>query len=100
MMAGLDGIQNKIHPGEPLDKNLYDLPPGEEKSAHSVLCPGSGLKRARQEPRVLNTGGVFTDDTIDAYIELKIGEVNRLRMITHPIEFGMYYSMRGCFSRT
>jgi glutamine synthetase len=55
--------------------------------------PWIGLKRARQESRVLKTGGVFTDDTIDAYIVLKIGEVNRLRMITHPIEFGMYYSM-------
>ncbi len=48
---------------------------------------------ALEESRVLKTGGVFTDDTIDAYIELKMGEVNRLRMITHPIEFGMYYSM-------
>ena len=94
MMAGLDGIQNKIHPGDAMDKDLYDLPPEEEaaipKVAHSLDQALEGLNNDRA---FLTAGGVFTDDTIDAYIELKMEEVTRLRMSTHPVEFDMYYSV-------
>jgi glutamine synthetase len=94
MLAGLDGIQNKIHPGEPLDKNLYDLPPEEEKKVPTVcFALDHALSALDKDREFLKTGGVFTDDTIDAYIELKMAEVTRLRMTTHPIEFDMYYSM-------
>ncbi len=94
LMAGLDGIQNKIHPGEAMDKDLYDLPPEEEKAiptvAHSLEMALAALDADRD---FLKAGGVFTDDTIDAYIDLKMGEVNRFRMATHPCEFDMYYSV-------
>jgi len=94
MMAGLDGIQNRIHPGEAMDKDLYDLPPEEEKAiptvAHSLEMALAALDADRE---FLKAGGVLTDDTIDAYIDLKMGEVNRFRMATHPCEFDMYYSV-------
>ncbi|MGI9318082.1 MAG: glutamate--ammonia ligase [bacterium] len=94
LMAGLDGIQNKIHPGEPGDKDLYDLPPEEEKKiatvAHSLDLALDALDQDRE---FLLAGGVFSDDTIDAYIDLKMEEVQRLRMATHPAEFDMYYSV-------
>ncbi len=94
MMAGLDGIQNKIHPGDAMDKDLYDLPPEEEatipKVAHSLDQALAGLDADRS---FLTAGGVFTDDCINAYIELKMEEVTRLRMSTHPVEFDMYYSL-------
>ncbi|AOV15866.1 type I glutamate--ammonia ligase [Acidihalobacter aeolianus] len=94
MMAGLDGIQNKIHPGDAMDKNLYDLPPEEEKKIPQVCYAFDQALRALDEDRAfLTAGGVFTDDAIDAYIELKMEEVTRLRMTTHPIEFDMYYSI-------
>ena len=93
MMAGLDGIQNKIHPGDAMDKDLYDLPPEEEKAipkvCHSLDMALEALDKDRE---FLTRGGVFTDDMIDAYIELKMGDVTRIRMTTHPIEFDMYYS--------
>ena len=94
LMAGLDGIQNKIHPGEPGDKDLYDLPPEEEKQiatvAHSFDLALEALDNDRE---FLLAGGVFSNEAIDAYIELKMEEVNRLRMATHPVEFDMYYSV-------
>ncbi len=94
LMAGLDGVQNKIHPGDPADKNLYDLPPEEEKAipkvCHSLDMALEHLDRDRE---FLTRGGVFSNDFIDAYIELKMEEVTRLRMTTHPIEFDMYYSV-------
>jgi len=94
MMAGLDGIQNKIHPGEPMDKNLYDLPPEEEKEVpkvcHSLEMALEHLDRDRE---FLTRGGVFSDDMLNAYIDLKMEEVTRFRMTTHPIEFDMYYSL-------
>ena len=94
LMAGLDGIQNKIHPGEPGDKDLYDLPPEEEKKiatvAHSFDLALESLDSDRE---FLLAGGVFSDDAIDAYIDLKMEEVQRLRMSTHPAEFDMYYSV-------
>jgi glutamine synthetase len=94
MMAGLDGIQNKIHPGEAMDKDLYDLPPEEEaeipKVCHALDMALDALKADRE---YLKKGGVFTDDLLDAYISLKMEEVTRLRMTTHPVEFDMYYSL-------
>jgi glutamine synthetase len=94
MMAGLDGIQNKIHPGGPSDKDLYHLPPEEDKKiprvCHSLDMALEALDKDRD---FLKAGGVFTDDLIDSYIELKMGEVTRFRMTTHPIEFDMYYSL-------
>ena len=94
MMAGLDGIQNKIHPGDTADKNLYDLPPEEEanipKVCHSL---DQALEALDKDREFLTRGGVFTNDMLDAYIELKMEEVTRFRMTTHPIEFDMYYSL-------
>jgi len=94
MMAGLDGIQNKIHPGDPMEKDLYDLPPEEEKNiatvAHSLDLALDALDADRD---FLKAGGVMGDDMIDAYIALKTEEVQRLRLATHPLEFEMYYSV-------
>jgi len=94
MMAGLDGIQNKIHPGEAMDKDLYDLPPEEEKQlltvAHSL---DQALEALDADREFLLKGDVFSNDLIDAFIAMKQGEVDRLRMATHPIEFEMYYSL-------
>lgn len=93
LMAGLDGIQNKIHPGEAMDKDLYDLPPEEEKNIPQVCYSlNEALEALNQDREFLKAGDVFTDDSIDAYIELKMEEVTRLRMTTHPVEFDMYYS--------
>ncbi|VAW92191.1 Glutamine synthetase type I [hydrothermal vent metagenome] len=93
MMAGLDGIQNKIDPGEAMDKDLYDLPP-EEDAAIPKVCASleEALDALDNDREYLKAGGVFTDDAIDAYIALKMEEVTRLRMTTHPVEFDMYYS--------
>jgi glutamine synthetase len=94
MMAGLDGIQNKIHPGDPADKDLYDLEPEEAKHIPTVCHSlDMALEHLDKDRGFLTAGGVFTDDVIDAYIELKMKDVTRLRMTTHPIEFDMYYSL-------
>ncbi len=94
MMAGLDGIQNKIHPGEAMDKDLYDLPPEEEKNIPQVCYAlDMAMQHLDKDREFLKKGGVFTDDVIDAYINLKMQDVTRLRMTTHPIEFDMYYSL-------
>jgi len=94
LMAGLDGIQNKIHPGDAMDKDLYDLPPEEEKLIPQVAVSfDEALTELDKDREFLTRGGVFTDDAIDAYIELKMEEVTRLRMSTHPVEFDMYYSL-------
>ena len=94
MMAGLDGIQNKIHPGEAADKDLYDLPAEEAKLIPTVCSSLEMALDALDANRdFLTRGGVFSDDMIDGYIELKRGEVERLNMTTHPVEFGMYYSV-------
>ena len=93
MMAGLDGVQNRIHPGDPAEKNLYDLPPEEDAKiptvCHSLEQALEALDRDRE---FLTRGGVFDNDMIDAFITLKMEEVTRLRMVPHPIEFDMYYS--------
>ena len=94
LMAGLDGIQNKIHPGDAADKDLYDLPPEEEKNLPKVaLSLEQALQALDQDREFLKRGGVFTDDMIDAYIALKMQDVQRLRMATHPLEFELYYSL-------
>jgi len=94
MMAGLDGIQNKLDPGEPMDKDLYDLPPEEEKAIPTVChALDQALAALDDDREFLLAGGVFTDDMIDGYIGLKMEEVQRLRMTTHPVEFDLYYSL-------
>jgi glutamine synthetase type I len=93
MMAGLDGVQNKIHPGDPADKNLYDLPPEEDAKIPTVCSSlDQALEYLDRDREFLTRGGVFTNDMIDAYIDLKTEEVQRMRMTTHPAEFDMYYS--------
>jgi glutamine synthetase len=94
MLAGLDGVQKKIHPGEPVDKDLYDLPPEEEKNIPTVCFSlEQALEELDADRAFLKVGGVFTDDVIDAYIRLKTLEVARVRMSTHPVEFDLYYSV-------
>ncbi|MDE0279862.1 MAG: glutamate--ammonia ligase [Gammaproteobacteria bacterium] len=94
LMAGLDGIQNRIHPGDPGDKDLYDLEPEEEKQIPTVAHSFDvALEALDQDRGFLLAGDVFSSDYIDAYIELKMEEVTRLRMATHPVEFDMYYSL-------
>jgi len=94
LMAGLDGVQNKIHPGEAADKNLYDLPPEEDAKIPTVCSSlDQALEYLDNDREFLTRGGVFSNSMIDAYIELKMEEVTRFRMTTHPIEFDMYYSL-------
>jgi glutamine synthetase len=94
VMAGMDGIMNKIHPGDPMDKDLYDLPPEELKDIPTV-CGSLREALASWMPTAtfLKAGGVFSDDQIDAYIELKMEENMRYEMTPHPVEFDMYYSV-------
>ncbi|HMM73177.1 MAG TPA: type I glutamate--ammonia ligase, partial [Rhodocyclaceae bacterium] len=93
MMAGLDGVQNKIHPGDPADKNLYDLPPEEDAKIPTVCSSlDQALEYLDKDRDFLTRGGVFSDGMIDAYIALKQEEVTRFRMTTHPVEYDMYYS--------
>ncbi len=94
MLAGLDGIINKIDPGDALDKDLYDLPPEEEKDLNLVAFSlDEALEALDHDRDFLKAGDAFSDDLIDAYIELKNENVTRLRMTTHPVEFDMYYSL-------
>jgi glutamine synthetase len=93
LMAGLDGIKNKMHPGEAMDKNLYDLPPEELKQIPTVcgsLREALGCLDADRD--FLKAGGVFDDDQINAYIDLKMEENMRYEMTPHPVEYDMYYS--------
>jgi len=94
MMAGLDGIKNKIHPGDPIDHDLYELSAEETKDVPKVC---SSLEQAldylEQDRAFLTVGDVFSDDMLNAYIDLKRKEVLRLQMTTHPLEFEMYYSV-------
>lgn len=94
LLAGLDGILNKIHPGDPMDKDLYDLPPEEEKAIPTVChALDQALEALDGDREFLTAGGVFSDDLIDGYIALKMQEVTLLRMTTHPIEFDLYFSL-------
>ena len=94
LMAGLDGIENKIHPGDPMDKDLYALPPEELRDVPTVC---GSLRQALEcvdaDRAFLKKGGVFSDDFIDSYIELKMSEVHAFEHTPHPIEFKMYYSV-------
>ncbi len=94
LMAGLDGVQNKIHPGDPIDKNLYDLPPEEAaEGAARVRVAGRGARlNLEKDHAFLTKGGVFSEDFLESYIALKEEELTRFRMTTHPVEFDMYYS--------
>jgi glutamine synthetase len=94
LLAGLDGIQNKIHPGDPIDKNLYELPPEELKAVPTVchsLREAVGSLEADRD--FLKKGDVFTDDQIDGYIALKWEEIYKFEHTPHPIEYAMYYSV-------
>ncbi|HVI24809.1 MAG TPA: type I glutamate--ammonia ligase [Xanthomonadaceae bacterium] len=94
MMAGLDGIRNQIDPGAPSDKDLYDLPPEEEKNIPTVCHSlDQALEALDKDREFLKAGGVFTDDLIDAYIALKLKEVTAFRAATHPLEYQMYYTI-------
>jgi glutamine synthetase len=94
MMAGLDGIAKKMLPGDPMDKDLYDLPPEEEKQIPTVCFSlQQALAALDQDREFLTAGEVFSDDLIDGYIALKQEEITRLQKSTHPVEFDMYYSL-------
>ena len=94
LMAGIDGVLNKIHPGDAMDKDLYDLPREELKNIPTVChALDQALDALNEDRAFLTAGGVFTDDMLDAYIDLKMEEVTRLRMTTHPVEFDLYYSL-------
>lgn len=94
LMAGLDGIKNQIDPGSPSDKDLYDLPPEEEKNIPTVCHSlDQALEALDKDRDFLKAGGVFSDDFIDAYIELKMREVTSFRAATHPLEYQMYYTL-------
>ena len=94
LRAGLDGIQNKIHPGDPADKNLYDLPPEEDALVHTVCASlEEALEALKADHDFLTRGGVFSQDWINSYIAFKEEDVRRIRMAPHPLEFEMYYSL-------
>ena len=93
LMAGIDGILNKIHPGDAADEDLYELPAAEQAKIPQVAAGlDYALDALDKDREFLKAGGVFSDDTIDAYIELKQEEVDALRINTHPVEFQMSYS--------
>ncbi|MDO4436114.1 MAG: type I glutamate--ammonia ligase [Cardiobacteriaceae bacterium] len=93
LMAGLDGIKNKIHPGDAMDKDLYDLPPEEADNIPQVAFSLEQALNALDKDRAfLTQGGVFSDDFIDSYLSLKRQEVDLFRVQVHPLEFQMYYS--------
>ena len=93
LMAGLDGIKNKIHPGAPMDEDLYDLP---EKRLKKIPTVCGSLREALgaldKDRDFLKVGGVFDDDQIDSYMELKMQENLRFEHTPHPVEYDMYYS--------
>jgi len=94
MMAGVDGILNKIHPGDAMDKDLYDLPAEEAKQIPTVASSlEMALEALDNDREFLTAGDVFTNDMLDGYIALKADEVRQLNMTTHPVEFDMYYSL-------
>ena len=94
LMAGLDGVENKIHPGEAATKDLYHLPPEEDKLVPTVCHSlDQALDALDADRAFLTKGGVFSDNMLDAYIELKMGEVSRFRQAVHPVEYDMYFSL-------
>ncbi|MGB6099722.1 MAG: type I glutamate--ammonia ligase [Comamonas sp.] len=94
MMAGLDGVENRIHPGEAATKDLYHLPPEEDRKVPTVCASLEEALAALEADRAfLTRGGVFSDGMLDAYIELKQAEVQRVRMTPHPVEYDLYYAL-------
>ncbi|MCG3722680.1 glutamate--ammonia ligase [Vibrio cincinnatiensis] len=94
LMAGLDGIKNKIHPGDAMDKDLYDLPAEEAAEIPTVSeSLQQALQNLNEDREFLTAGGVFSDDFIDSYIKLKSKDVERVNMAVHPLEFELYYSV-------
>ncbi len=94
LMAGLDGIENRIHPGPAMDKNLYDLPPAELKDIPTVATSlREACEHLAASKAIFTRGGVFTDEQIDSYIELKMEEVEKFELTPSPVEFDMYYSV-------
>ncbi len=94
LMAGIDGIRNKIHPGEALDKNLYDLPAEEALNVPTVASSlEEALQALRDDHAFLTEGGVFTEEMIEAYIELQMEDVTAVRMVPSPMEYELYYSL-------
>lgn len=94
LMAGLDGIINKIHPGEAMDKNLYDLPAEQAKEIPTVADSlDTALEALAEDHAFLTRGDVFTKESIEAYIQLRKDESERVRMTPHPVEFELYYSV-------
>ena len=94
LMAGLDGIRNKIHPGDAMDKNLYDLPPAELEDVATVAPSlALALDALEADHDFLTAGDVFSEDQIGAYLELRREEVRALELAPHPLEFQMYYSV-------
>jgi glutamine synthetase len=94
LMAGIDGIQNKIHPGDAMDKDLYDLPP-EELADVPTVCGSlrEALDSLDADRDFLKKGDVFSDDLLDSYMDLKWEEVYNMEHTPHPVEFKMYYSV-------
>ncbi len=93
LMAGIDGIKNKIHPGEAMDKNLYELPEDELRKVPTVC--GSlreAVEALREDHEFLLHGDVFTADMLESYIDLKMEEIEAFETMPHPIEYMMYYS--------
>ena len=89
-----DGIINQIDPGGPSDKDLYDLPPEEARGIPTVCHSlDQALEALDNDRDFLKAGGVFSDDFIDGYIALKMGEVTKFRAATHPLEYAMYYGI-------
>ena len=94
LMAGLDGIKNKIHPGEAMDKDLYDLPAEEAAEIPTVAeSLDIALKALDEDREFLTAGGVFSSEFIDSYIKLKAQDVEAINTAVHPLEFEMYYSV-------
>ena len=94
LMAGLDGINNKIHPGDAIDFDLYEASEDQLKSLNTVATSlENALDALEKDTAFLTQGGVFTEDQIKGYIELKREEVSRLNNSTHPVEYDMYYSV-------
>ena len=94
LMAGLDGIKNHIEPGDPMDKNLYDLP-AEEAAAIPQVCTSleEALKSLEADHDYLLEGGVFSEDFIQSFIDLKVEEDTKVRSTPHPAEFELYYAL-------
>ncbi len=93
LMAGMDGIKNKMDPGSAMDKDLYDLPPKELKKIPTVCASlREALTSLDKDREFLKAGGVFNDDFITSYIDLKMQDVIRFEHTPHPVEFEMYYS--------